>query len=153
MLSAENRSFFHLKYSFLRPVCRPVDSASLGGCNTCPHPHSYATRCIGSLFSAWVRGPPLHFRAQRCSYKKCTVRYRGSSEPQQVPGVACLLSPASCPYFTAAFFWVLLRLPKSFNGTLYMTSPHPLFVLFSVFSFRRKLRPHIQLGFYALQTR
>jgi hypothetical protein len=83
MLSAENRSFFHLKYSFLRPVCRPVDSASLGGCNTCPHPHSYATRCIGSLFSAWVRWPPLHFRAQRCSYRKCTVRYRGSSEPSK----------------------------------------------------------------------
>jgi hypothetical protein len=52
-------------------------------------------------------------------------------------------------------FWVLQRLPKRFNGTLYMTSPQSLFVFFffCMFSFGRKLHPHVHWGFYALQTR
>lgn len=111
MLSAESQIFFGSKCSFFPPVGRPLDSAHLGGRSTCPHPQylrhwMYWVYKPPFLFSggARVQAPPLHCHARRCRYTERPLSYRGSSDPQQVPGVACLLSQASCQYFTAAFF-------------------------------------------------
>ena len=83
----------------------------------------------------------------------CTMSWKlRTYDPQQVPGVACLLSSASsCPYFTAAFLGVAVT-SKEFQWYLiYDVTSLSLYLAFC-FLFV-VLRPHIHLGFYAFQSR
>lgn len=115
--------FFSLKCLFFRPLCHPLDSAARGR----PHPLPFIPAA-----THWV----YNFLAQRCRWKKRPVRCRGSYV-RMIPS-KCRVWHAFCHRrrpvrISRLRFWVLLWLPKSFNGTLYMTSPHSLFILLSVF--------------------
>jgi hypothetical protein len=157
VLSAETQIFFPSNARFSAQLAAPWNLSPWEAATLVPTPNTYATGyigCISPLFcSAVVHGfkaPPLHLYARWCGYKKHPLSYRGSSDPQQVPAVACLCHQRPAR-ISLLLFWLLLRLPKRFSR--YMTSSRSLFVLFSVFSFRCKLRPQFHLGVYALQSR
>lgn len=105
------------------------------------------------LFSGGTRvnAPPVHCHARRCRYKErlFLIVEAQIHNKCRVWHVICHQRPDR---ISLLLFQVLQRLPKSFSGTWYMTSPRSVFVMFSL-SFRCKLRPHFHLGFYALQSR
>lgn len=157
----KTKSFLVQNVRFSAQLAAPWTVLPWAATTLVPTPSTYAAGCIGCINPLFSLAVVHVLRLALCTAMQDGVAIRVKSVLCRIvevqistkcrPGVACLLSPASCPYFTAAFFWMLLRLPKSFSGTWYMTSPRSLFV-FSL-SFRCKLRPHFHLGFYALQSR